>query len=79
MRYNQPSRKQVATSSTRNSPLTTKPMRGQLTPNGRPIRSGTDRYLAAAISGRLVAASSDRGSIQKAAVTVTSTSPVMPR
>ena len=53
-------------------------MRGQLTANGSPIRSGTVRYLAPATSGLVVAASSDRGSIQYKATTVARTSPAMP-
>ena len=61
--------------STRNTPRTMNPMRGQESASGRPIKSGTDTYLAAATSGSVTAASSVRGSIQNTLVTVSEYEP----
>jgi len=76
--YSQPRRKKVATTSASRTPLTTNPIFGQLRAKGRPMRSGTERCFAAAMSGWEMEASSERGSIQNVATRVARISPATP-
>lgn len=60
------------------TPRTMKPMCGQPSASGRPISSGTERNLAAPISGSATDASSMRGSIHQAPAKLASSTALMP-
>jgi len=64
--------------STRKTPRTTKPARGQLAARATPISSGTLANLAASTAGDSIAASIARGSIHTIAASEASSSPLTP-
>ncbi|HET9064541.1 MAG TPA: hypothetical protein VFN22_01810 [Gemmatimonadales bacterium] len=68
----------VAITSTRTTPRTTNPARGQLSATGAPTSSGTVNSLAQVTRGSVSAASITRGSIHTMLVTEASNRPVIP-